>query len=301
MDDSHKLAVIKQMFTQMRTAGTFDLSRDRARYDSAADAFKSYVGSAVADVVLEGVQCEVHTPLELDVSGCIVYFHGGGYVLGSPRSHRHLAAEICRLTRCLVVVPDYSLSPEHPFPAALADGRSVYRAVRERWRDLPVCMAGDSAGGALAVSTAIQVRDNGDDRIRAIACLSPWMDLTCSNARYQDGAAHDQSLDAHRLRTFADKYLGRHSPKDPLASPQYAALGNLPPILVQVGRDEILHEDAVCFTNQVRQACGSVELEVWDQVVHVWHWYWPVLDSARTAIARVSAFLLSHLTTSPRP
>jgi monoterpene epsilon-lactone hydrolase len=301
MDDSRKLAVIKEMFIHMRTVGALDLSRDRARYDSAADAFKSYVGSAVSDAVLNGVRCEVHTPLQADANGCIVYFHGGGYVLGSPRSHRHLTAEICRLTRCLVVVPDYSLSPECPYPAALADARAVYRAVRERWSDLPVCLAGDSAGGALAVSTAIQVRDMDDDRIRAIACLSPWMDLTCSNDRYQEGAVHDRSLDAHRLRTFAEKYLGVHSPKDPLASPLYAELSNLPPILVQVGRDEILHEDATCFAKQVRQARGDVELEVWDQVIHVWHWYWPMLDSARTAIARVSAFLMSHLTTPARP
>ncbi|HEY6925387.1 MAG TPA: alpha/beta hydrolase [Steroidobacteraceae bacterium] len=290
-----RITVIKEMIARVRGPGELNLARDRARYDSAADAFKAYVQSAVATADLNGVPCEVHTPKASDVAGCIIYFHGGGYVLGSPRSHRHLAAEICRLTRCVVVVPDYALSPERPFPAALRDGVVVYKAAERRWSHLSMALGGDSAGGALAVSTALQVRTGDDERLRAIACLSPWMDLTCTADRYRADAAHDQSLDSRRLRTYAGQYLGATSADNPLASPLFAALGNLPPTLVQVGREELLYQDAVSFVEQVRRAGGDITLDVWDDVVHVWQWYWPMLESGGVALERLAEFLQGRL------
>ena len=290
-----RIAVIKEMIARMRGPGELDLARDRARYDSAADAFKGYVWSTVSTAALNGVHCELHAPPAGDVTGCIIYFHGGGYVLGSPRSHRHLVAEICRLTRCVVIVPDYALSPERPFPAALEDGLAVYRATEDRWGQLPVALVGDSAGGALAVSTALQIRAKGNDRLRAIACLSPWMDLTCMSDRYGNDAAHDQSLDSRRLRLYAGQYLGAVSPESPLASPLFASLGGLPPILVQVGREELLYEDAVSFAEQARRAGGEIALDVWDDVVHVWQWYWPMLESGSAALVQLAGFLQSRL------
>jgi epsilon-lactone hydrolase len=292
--------VIREMIAHMRGPGELDLTRDRARYDSAADVFKSYVRSTVSTATLNGVQCELHTPQGDDVTGCIIYFHGGGYVLGSPGSHRHLAAEICRLTRCVAIVPDYALSPERPFPAALEDGMAVYRAAEGRWGHLPTALVGDSAGGALAVSTALQIRGkDNDDRVRAIACLSPWMDLTCTSGRYGDDAVHDQSLDSRRLRLYAGKYLGVVSPENPLASPLFASLGSLPPILVQVGREELLYEDSISFAERVRRAGGEIVLDVWDDVVHVWQWYWPMLESGGVALAQLAGFLQSRLS-APR-
>jgi phosphinothricin tripeptide acetyl hydrolase len=290
-----KIRVIKEMIAHMRGPGELDLTRDRARYDSAADAFKGYVKSVVSTDALNGVQCELHTPQGGDATGCIIYFHGGGYVLGSPRSHRHLAAEICRLTRCVVVVPDYALSPERPFPAALEDGLAVYQTVERRWNHLAIALAGDSAGGALAVSTALQIRGRDHDRVCGIACLSPWMDLTCTSDRYEKSAAHDQSLDSTRLRTYARQYLGAISPDNSLASPLFASLGNLPPILVQVGREELLYDDAISFAKHVGQAGGDIALDIWDDVVHVWQWYWPMLESGSAALTQLASFLQSRL------
>lgn len=285
--------MIKEMIARMRGPAELDLVRDRARYDSAADAFKGYVRSTVSTATLNGVQCELHAPPEGDATGCIIYFHGGGYVLGSPRSHRHLVAEICRLTGCVVIAPDYALSPERPFPAAPEDGLAVYRAAECRWGQLPVALVGDSAGGALAVSTALHAKDS--DRLCAVACLSPWMDLTCTRDRYGNDAAHDQSLDSRRLRTYARQYLGAISPEDPLASPLFASLGDLPPTLLQVGREELLYEDAVAFAEHVRRAGREIALDVWDDVVHVWQWYWPMLESGRAALVQLAGFLQGRL------
>lgn len=295
MDNRTTIRLIQQMIAQMRPPGAMDLKRDRARYDSAASAFSRYIKTSVSELTLNGVHCEVHVPPQNGRAGCLLYFHGGAYALGSAMSHRHLAAEIARLTECTVVVPDYALSPEHPFPAGLQDGAAVYEAVAERWADLPIVLAGDSAGGALAVSTALQVRGKDNDRVRAVVCFSPWMDLTCSTRLYEEGTKHDGSLDAHRLRTYAQQYLGACIPRDPLASPLFASLVDLPPTLVQVGRDEILHEDSILFARRAEQAGADVVLEVWDDVVHVWQWYWPILESGSAALAKIANFLRNRL------
>jgi monoterpene epsilon-lactone hydrolase len=285
-----EIGLIKELHALTPSSDDPDVAFDRMRYDAAADAFAPYIHSRLAVETLGEVKCELHLPAAAP-AGTIVYLHGGGYVLGSPRSHRHLAAEIGRQTGCLVVVPEYSLAPEHPFPAALDDVDCVSDAVSVRWPDLPTVLIGDSAGAGLAIAATVRARANHRATAGAIVAISPWVDLTCSGPRYAEGAAHDGSLNPRRLKAFARLYLGAAHPAQPLVSPLFADFHELPSLLVQVGRDEILHDEAVALAHRAEAAGATVSLEVWDNVVHVWHWYWPLLASARAAITRAAQFV----------
>lgn len=283
-------ALIKELYTLIPSSDAPNVGLDRARYAAAADAFGSFIRSSISSTELGGVACERHDPPGGDPSGVILYLHGGGYVLGSPTSHRHLAAEISCLTNCIVVVADYPLSPEHVFPAALNSVTGVLKAVCTAFPDLPLFMMGDSAGGGLAVAAALETADHACD-VRAIVALSPWFDLTCSGPRYAVGAAHDGSLNPRRLKAFAAMYCGDSPATHPLISPRFAALESLPPMLIQVGRDEILCDDALAFAHRLEVSGRRVSIEVYDNVVHVWHWYWPLLEAGRRALGEIAAFL----------
>jgi acetyl esterase/lipase len=200
-------------------------------------------------------------------------------------------AEISRLTNSIVVAPDYPLAPENVFPAALESVARVLDAIRETHPDLPLTLMGDSAGGGLAVAAAIQGGGELKASLRAIVALSPWFDLTCTSPRYAEGAIHDGSLNPRRLQAFARMYRGAAAATHPLISPIFATLDALPPMLIQVGRDEILYEEALGFANKLKASGGRVTFEAFDDVVHVWQWYWPILGTGRTALNRIARFL----------
>lgn len=291
MDEQDEISLIREMYALTPASERLDLAADRARYESAAEAFAEAQGSRLEIRSLGGVPCELHVPLEAPARGCVVYLHGGGYVLGSPRSHRHLVSELCRRSGCLVVAADYALAPEHPFPAGLNDAAAICEAARAEWADLPCAIAGDSAGGGLALALLTGPLRPMAKAFTAVAAISPWADLTCSSARYSSDEALDGSLNPHRLKLFSDLYRAGAPARHPGVSPLFAELRGLPPLLIQAGQDEILRDDAVALAEAVRAAGGDVTLELWDDVVHVWHWYWPVLSAGERAIGRVSGFL----------
>ncbi|WP_409977598.1 alpha/beta hydrolase fold domain-containing protein [Bradyrhizobium sp. SZCCHNR3117] len=289
------IALVKELHALTPHPDSPDVLADRVRYDAAAAAFAGYTHSSIVSATLVGVSCELHSPVQDPPQGTIIYLHGGGYVLGSSRSHRHVASEICRLTRCLVVVPDYSRAPEHQFPIAADEVVSVLGEASCRWPDLPLVLMGDSAGAGLAIAAAIRARCEPNLQACAIVAISPWVDLTCSGPRYAAGASHDRSLNPQRLKAFAGFYCGNTHPTHPLISPLFSSLHQLPPMLIQVGRDEILYDEALAFAHKLEAHDGQVSLEVWDDVVHAWHWYWPVLAAARNALERVALFLSRRL------
>jgi epsilon-lactone hydrolase len=291
MAELNEIALIKQLYALVPSSEDPDIAADRARYSAAADAFSTYIRSSIRTETLGGLTCELHYPAKGSPTGVTALFHGGAYALGSPKSHRHLAAQISQLANCIVVVPDYPLAPEHVFPAALNSAVLVLGAVRDAFPELPLTIMGDSAGGGLSVAAALQTGGDFGGAIRAIVAISPWFDLTCSSPRYAEGVAHDGSLNPRRLKTFARLYRGDAAATDPLVSPIFARLDPLPRMLVQVGRDEILYDDAAAFVRKAEAAGKSISFEAWDSVVHVWHWYWPLLRAGRDALKKVAHFL----------
>jgi acetyl esterase/lipase/acyl-coenzyme A synthetase/AMP-(fatty) acid ligase len=228
----------------------------------------------------------------------VIYLHGGGYSLGSPRSHRHLAAAIGGAAGAAVLSLDYRRAPESAFPAAVEDATAATRWLLGRTHG-PVVLAGDSAGGGLVLATMLALRDADAPLPAAGVCLSPWVDLTCTADAYSRLALRDPLLSAAELRRMARAYLREADPRDPFASPAFADLAGLPPLLIQVGTDEILLDDARTLAAAARAAGVEVTLQEWPEMIHTWQWYFPILEDGRRAIADAAAFIQRHIAVDP--
>ena len=222
----------------------------------------------------------------------LLYLHGGGYVMGSPNTHRSLAGELSRAARARVFLPDYRLAPEAPFPAAVDDAVAAVLWLYGQGVS-PACLAvaGDSAGAGLTAATLIALRDRQLPLPRAAVCISPWSDLNCSNASYQTRAAADPMITTDDITLMAGAYLHGADPKSPLASPNRGDLTGLPPMLIHVGRDEVLLDDAIVLHEAARSVGVDSTLEIWDDMIHVWHAFHPMLPEGRQGITRVGAYL----------
>lgn len=226
----------------------------------------------------------------------ILYLHGGGYVGGSPMSHRGLTGELSRAAHARVLAIDYRLAPEHVFPAASDDAIAAYTwLLGQGVSPARLAIAGDSAGGGLTVATLLALRERGLPQPAAAACLSPWVDLEGQGESLKTHAHLDPMLTPSGIPVMARHYVGEAGDvRHPLVSPIYAELGGLAPLLVQVGGFEVLLDDAVRLVDRVRAAGGAAELEVWPGMVHVWQIF-RFLPEARRAVDRIGAFLRGHM------
>lgn len=243
----------------------------------------------------------VETP-DPDPTAVILYFHGGAYALGSAADSVGLAADVARRVGARAISVDYRLAPEHPFPAALDDAVTAYRALLDR--GVPssrIGFVGESAGGGLVAAALAAVKDAGLPQPSSAAIFSPWADLTVSGASAGAGGlanagatgkvALDPALTPEALRTRARDYLGDRDPATPLASPIHADLTGLPPLLIQVGSHEILLDDAVRLAARAAEHDVAVELQVWPQVPHVFQAFAAILDDADRALDSAAAFI----------
>ena len=231
-------------------------------------------------------------PAEL---GVILYLHGGAYALGSINSHREWIARLANATHTRALAINYRLAPEHPFPAALEDAISAYRWLLDQGFDpARIIIAGDSAGGGLALATLLALRDAGAPLPTGAICISPWTDLALTGASSLTKAKVDPILDLDSLRMYAAYYAGSHDFTSPLLSPLYADLTGLPPLLTQVGTDEILLDDARRLAEHARDAGVEVTLEVWDEMFHVFQLF-SFLPETRKAVGRIARFVSQTL------
>lgn len=221
----------------------------------------------------------------------MLYLHGGGYTLGSPQTHRGLASHLAAAARCNLLLPDYRLAPEHSYPAALDDAVAAYRALLDRFRPRNIVIAGDSAGGGLALCTAISLRDAGLPLPAALVLLSPWTDLTLSGETIVSKADVDPMLSRAWLQRAGDAYRGALAASDPRVSPLNAVLDGLPPMLIQVGSDEILLSDAQRLADRARAVGLDVRLQVEEGLWHDFQVHAGVLKAADAAIQRIAAFV----------
>ena len=228
--------------------------------------------------------------------GVILYLHGGAYALGSVNIHREWVARLARATKTRGLAINYRLAPEHPFPAALQDAITAYRWVLAQEIDpSQIIIAGDSAGGGLALAALVALRDAGEALPAGAVCISPWTDLALTGASVQSKAGADPILDPDRLKMYARYYAGEHELTSPLISPLYADLEGLPPLLIQVGADEILLDDAVRLADRAREAGVDVTLEVWDEMFHVFQMV-PFLPETKRAVEQIAQFVVQRLT-----
>lgn len=250
----------------------------------------------VEAIVADGIFCDELTPAGSLDAGLILYVHGGAYVAGSARTHRELAGRLGATANVRVVSIDYRLAPEFPFPAAVNDVMRVYRwALAEGHAADSIGLAGDSAGGGLVLAALACLRDAGDPLPAAAVCFSPWTDLAATGASMTANASTDPMLSGPSLQNAAALYLAGAAPNDPRASPLYADLTGLPPLLIQATDTEILFDDARRVAERARQAGVSVTFETWDDLIHVWQVFGPMLAEGREATEAAGRFLAGHL------
>ncbi len=230
----------------------------------------------------------------------ILYLHGGGYVSGSPRTHRALTAELANVTGGQVIAPAYRLAPEAVYPAALVDAWGVYWWLLER--GVPpsrLVVMGDSAGGGLTIALLIALRDAGLPLPAGAVGLSPWVDLDLTGETMQANAPTDY-INETVLRASARMYLGGRCPQEtPLASPLYADLHGLPPLLIQAGSVEMLLDDSRRLAAAAQAAGVDTTLEVWDDMIHVWHFFYRLAPGARQAVDHIADFVARRVPVAP--
>ena len=250
----------------------------------------------VSEVSAAGVRAHWLVAPGADADRVLLFLHGGGYELGSLRSDGELAARLGRASGMRVLFPEYRLAPEHPFPAAIDDVRAVWRWLRtdQRLSATSMAVAGDSAGGGLAVALLVATRDAGDALPAAAVPMSPTVDLTSSGASMTDRVDEDPISTPALLRQLASDYLAGADPRTPLASPLFASLSGLPPLLVQVGTADLLLSDSERLAEAAAEAGVDVHLEVSDGLPHVYQLALGTPEAAR-ATERVGRFLRARV------
>lgn len=230
-------------------------------------------------------------PGNAQAKATILYLHGGGYCVGSAATHRAITSRLTRATGLRVFAADYRLAPEHPFPAAVEDSISAYRSLSGIG---PVVIAGDSAGGGLALATAHALRQRQIAIPAALVLLSPWVDLAPS-AIPDQAPPGEAMLSARWLNDCAKSYLAGQDATTPLASPQHGDLRGLPPTLIQAGADELLHDQAVTLNDALREAGVAVRCEIVPARWHAFQLHAGMLPSADAAIERAGQFIRACL------
>ncbi len=226
----------------------------------------------------------------------VLYFHGGGYVIGSVATHRGLTAGISRAAGARVLSVDYRLAPESPYPAAVEDGVASYRFLLSQGAaPESIAIAGDSAGGGLTVATLLALRGAGEPLPAAGVCISPWVDLTQTGDSMDAKAEEDPMVTRDVLQPMADAYLAGGDARAETASPCFAALAGLPPLLIQVGTSETLLDDSRRLADRAKTSGVDAILEEWEEMIHVWHAFAALLPEGQQAIDRIGQFLEERL------
>jgi len=287
------IAALRLKLAERPDGATAAIADLREEYDRAVEIFPLPDGVTCEPGSLGGVPGEWLRPEGADAARALLYFHGGGYVLGSTRSHRHMVAALAKGAGVHAFSADYRLAPEHPFPAAVEDGAAVWQGLLESGIDpASAVIGGDSAGGGLTVATLVKARDDGLAMPAGGLCISPWTDMTLEAGSYATKADSDPMVTQNQIERWTGVYLGADTDRrHPWASPLYADLEGLPPLLVQVGSEEVLLDDSVSLAEAARRAGVEVRLSVADEMIHVWHWFDRLLDRAKDGIDEATAFI----------
>lgn len=221
----------------------------------------------------------------------VIYFHGGGFIAGSPQTHRALVAKLCLQAQAHGLSVAYRLAPEYPFPAPVRDGVDVYRnLLRGGLSPDSIVLAGDGAGGGLAFATLLAIRNGNLPMPAAIVAMSPWADLSLSGMSIMSNAEQDEHLSWELLFLSARNYLKKHNPSDVYASPAFANLKDFPPVMVHAGSKEILRDDASKLGDRAAEANVKVNIEIYDGMQHLFQMT-PGLKEARISLERLGQFI----------
>lgn len=293
---SPQLATLVQMLRSQPRPERVDPAQMRAGMEAMTGMLPPPEGISFEAVDANGVPAEWTQVEGAPAATHLLYLHGGGYVIGSPRTHRNLVGRLVRASGARALSVDYRLAPEHAFPAAVEDAVSAWRwlldqgAAPER-----SAIGGDSAGGGLTAATLLALRDRGLPLPGVALLLSPWVDLEGTGESMTARADQDPMVQKDGLLQMAAFYLNGQDARAPLASPLHADLAGLPPLVIQVGTAETLYDDATRFAEKAKAAGVEVALEPWEDMIHVFQAFAGMLPEADEAIARLAEHLRKHL------
>ena len=274
---SEALQQVMDMMAQARLPLDTPIETVRETMAMIAAAMPPEEGVAIEEIT-DGPAGEWLIPAEAQPGQAILYLHGGGFALGSPRVYRHVTTRLARAAGMRTLAPDYRLAPEHPFPAGLDDCIAAYQHLLDTGlQSGQIAVAGDSAGGGLAVSLMLACNERGLPLPAKLLLFSPWLDLALTGESMSERAARDPLIRPDDLRRYAALYLDGKQPETPLASPLCGDLSGLPPTTVYVGTEEVLFDDAERFVATARQAGVRVNYSVGERLPHVWHYFAPML------------------------
>ena len=268
----------------------------RARFENTAVFLGGAPDAKCEKVNAGGVRAEWVIAPGCETDRAILYLHGGGYVIGSANTHRRLAYDISAASSARVLVLDYRLAPEHPFPAAIDDATEAWLWLQQQ--GIPphrLAIAGDSAGGGLAIATLVNLRNHKLPLPACAVAISPWVDLEATGTSITTRAAQDPMVQKDGLLWMAGLYLNGKDPKSPLASPLHADLHGLPPVLVQVGTAETLLDDSVRIAEKMHAAGVDVRLAIWPNMLHVFPLFAPVLSEGRDGCVEIGTFIRAKM------
>ena len=267
-----------------------DYHSSRKKLNEATSRFIVPDGVQVFNFAANGVKCERAVPDNLQADKIIIYFHGGAYVAGSAQTHRHLTAKIALECKCEVVSVDYKLAPEFPFPHALDDALNAIDGCRLKYPQAKIYLAGDSAGGGLALAASLKLKEE-NNQVKGLILLAPWVDLTLEGEVFRKLNFKDPILSAKRLRTSASLYIATASNKNIYISPIFADLTGLPPAFIQSGEADLLFDENKILVEKLGSAGVKVEFDCWKGQPHVFQIFWPLLPKAENAIQKISSWL----------
>jgi len=272
-----------------------DVGLSRAGFEKMAAVLGGAPDAKCEPVDAGGVPAEWVAAPGIDAERAVLYLHGGGYAIGSLNTHRRLAYDISAASGARVLVIDYRLAPEHPFPAAVDDAAAAWRWMLAQGLDPKrIAIAGDSAGGGLTIATLVNLRDQKLGLPGCAVAISPWVDLEGLGASIAGRAAQDPMVQKDGLLWMAGMYLAGKDAKTPLAAPLHADLKGLPPILVQVGTAETLLDDATRIAEKLHQAGVDVKLAIWPNMLHVFPLFAPILSEGRDGCREIGNFIRSR-------
>ena len=277
------------------------MSERRARLERMGGAIPAADGVRIVPEQVAGLHAEWLIPEASAEDEVVLYLHGGAYTAGSCASHRNAVSHIARAAGIRLLMPEYRLAPEHPFPAALEDGLAAYRWLLEQGADpRKVILAGDSAGGGLALAVMVAARDEGTPLPGAASLISAWTDLAATGGSLKSRNDKDPWFDADEIAPMAQNYHQDTDPRHRLVSPLYASLEGLPPLMLQVGDHEVLLSDSTRVAEKAREAGVDVTLRVWPGMWHVWHFFVGRMPEAKQAILEMAAFMEARMAAGRR-
>ncbi len=269
------------------------VTAQRTELDKSGNRVAPLPGQRVEPISAGGVPGEwVRVGTQVDTRRILFYVHGGAFIAGSCLSSRSVAARLAETSELPVLSLNYRLAPEYPFPAALEDVIAAYRwLLASGVQPHEIAMVGDSSGGNLLMATLLSLRDVGDPLPATAVLLSPWVDLTESSASRSMLAEADPYLTPQFMQVAARHYLGQIDPYTSPASPLYGDLADLPPILIQVGTDEIFLDDSTGLAQRIHEAGGDITLEIWEGMWHVWQYFAALIPEGQQSFDQIGAFL----------